>query len=118
MTCIVPLARKRRCEAWYVSENQDMPGRLTTGEYLDYLRPFYSTWDRELERSILNDLRLPRERKIRELSHGMRLKMALACALPFRPRLLILDEPFSGLDPLVREEFMQEMLQQADEMTS
>ena len=45
------------------------------------------------------------------------MKMALACALPFRPKLLILDEPFSGLDPLVRDEFMEGLLEQAGEMT-
>jgi ABC-2 type transport system ATP-binding protein len=45
------------------------------------------------------------------------MKMSLACALPFRPRVLILDEPFSGLDPLVRDEFMERLLQQAGEMT-
>ncbi len=45
------------------------------------------------------------------------MKMALACALPFRPKLLILDEPLSGLDPLVRDEFMEGLLQQAGEMT-
>lgn len=101
----------------YVSENQDMPERLTVGQYLDYLRPFYSDWDRELEASILRQLRLPPARKIGDLSHGMRMKMALACALPFRPKLLILDEPFSGLDPLVRDEFMEELLHQAGEMT-
>jgi len=50
-------------------------------------------------------------------SHGMRMKMSLACALPFRPKLLVLDEPFSGLDPLVRDEFMEGLLQQAGEMT-
>jgi len=101
----------------YVSENQDMPERLTVSQFLDYLRPFYARWDRALEVSILHQLRLPPQRRIGDLSHGMRLKMALACALPFRPELLILDEPFSGLDPLVREEFMEELLQQAGEMT-
>jgi len=45
------------------------------------------------------------------------MKMGLACALPFRPKLLLLDEPFSGLDPLVRDEFMESMVQQAGEMT-
>jgi len=45
------------------------------------------------------------------------MKMALACALPFRPKLLVLDEPFSGLDPLVRDEFMESLIQQAGEMT-
>jgi len=101
----------------YVSENQDMPSRLTVGEYVAYLRPFYPGWDRELEASIARQLRLPLERRIGDLSHGMRLKMALMCALPYRPKLLILDEPFSGLDPLVRDEFMEGLLGQAGEMT-
>jgi len=101
----------------YVSENQDMPERLTVAEYLNYLCPFYSRWDRDVEANIRRQLRLPPERRIGDLSHGMRMTMALACALPFRPELLILDEPFSGLDPLVRDEFMEELLQQAGEMT-
>jgi ABC-2 type transport system ATP-binding protein len=101
----------------YVSENQDMPSRLTVEEYVAYLRPFYPTWDRDLEASIARQLRLPLERKIGDLSHGMRMKMALMCALPYRPKLLILDEPFSGLDPLVRDEFMEGLLDQAGEMT-
>jgi ABC-2 type transport system ATP-binding protein len=101
----------------YVSENQDMPSRLTVEEYVAYLRPFYPTWDRDLEASIARQLRLPLERKIGDLSHGMRMKMALMCALPYRPKLLVLDEPFSGLDPLVRDEFMEGLLEQAGEMT-
>ena len=101
----------------YVSENQLLPPRLTVGEYLDYLRPFYPTWDRTLETSICTRLQLPAATRIGALSHGMRVKLALACALPFRPRLLILDEPFSGLDPLVREEFMDGLLHQAGELT-
>jgi ABC-2 type transport system ATP-binding protein len=47
----------------------------------------------------------------------MRLKMALACALPFRPKLLVLDEPFSGLDPLVRDEFLDGLKHHAGETT-
>src|SRR5215469_13076156 len=105
------------CRIGYVSENQDMPEKLTVSEYLAYLRPFYPAWDRELEASILRQLRLPDDRRIGHLSHGMRMKMALACALPFRPELLVLDEPFSGLDPLVRDEFMEQLLRQAGEMT-
>ena len=101
----------------YVSENQDMPMRLSVGQYIDYLRPFYPAWDQDLERAILGQLLLPMERRIGDLSHGMRMKLALACALPFRPRVLVLDEPFSGLDPLVRDEFMERLLQQAGDMT-
>ncbi len=101
----------------YVSENQELPRRLTVGEYLDYLRPFYPTWDESLERSLVSELQLPIDRKIRDLSHGMRMKASLACALCYRPQLLVLDEPFSGLDPLVRDELMERLLLQADEMT-
>jgi ABC-2 type transport system ATP-binding protein len=101
----------------YVSENQELPQRLTVGAYLEYLRPFYPTWDESLQRSLVSELQLPIDRKIRDLSHGMRMKANLACALCYRPKLLILDEPFSGLDPLVRDELMERLLQQADEMT-
>ena len=111
------LGPRELAQIGYVSENQDMPSRLTVGEYLAYLRRFYPTWDHVLEVSILRQLRLPAERRIGHLSHGMRMKMGLACALAYRPRLLILDEPFSGLDPLVRDEFMEGLLNQAGEMT-
>ena len=101
----------------YVSENQELPGGMTVGGYLDYLRPFYRRWDHALEMSLRRDMQLPPTRKIRDLSHGMRIKMALVCALPFHPRLLILDEPFAGLDPLVRDELIAGLLQQAGELT-
>jgi ABC-2 type transport system ATP-binding protein len=101
----------------YVSENQAFPRRMRVGEYLAYLRAFYPTWDRDLEGSMGRRLQLPLERRIGALSHGMRIKVALMCALAYRPRLLILDEPFSGLDALVRDEFMEDLLMQAGEMT-
>ena len=101
----------------YVSENQELPARLRVRECFDYLRPYYPRWDRKLESALRDQLNLPGERRIRHLSHGMRLKMALACALSFRPRLLVLDEPFSGLDALVRDELAQGFLQQSDGLT-
>jgi ABC-2 type transport system ATP-binding protein len=111
------LSPRELAQIGYVSENQDMPTRLTVRQYVEYIRPFYPTWERQLEGSIARQLRLPLERKIGDLSHGMRMKMALLCALPYRPKVLILDEPFSGLDPLVRDEFMEGLLEQAGEMT-
>lgn len=90
----------------YVSESQLLPPRLRVRQFFDFLRPCYRSWDRQLEQELREQLRLPAERRIQALSHGMRLKMALACALAFRPQLLILDEPFSGLDALTRDEMI------------
>jgi ABC-2 type transport system ATP-binding protein len=111
------LAPEHLTQIGYVSENQEIPASISVGDYLAYLRPFYPNWDIALEAELLRQLRLPAERKVGYLSHGMRMKMALACALPFRPKLLILDEPFSGLDPLTRDELIEGLLGQAGETT-
>ena len=111
------LSRRELAQIGYVSEHQDMPGGMSVMSYIRYLRPFYPRWDREVEAEIVAKLQLPAERKIKDLSHGMRIKMALACALPFHPKLLVLDEPLSGLDPLVRDEFMTGLLRHTGEMT-
>jgi ABC-2 type transport system ATP-binding protein len=104
-------------EIGYVSENQALPPRLRVGQFFDYLRPCYSTWDWHLEQQLRSQLRLPPDRRINELSHGMRLKLALACAMAYRPRLLVLDEPFSGLDALTRDEMIGEFLREPREMS-
>ncbi len=101
----------------YVSENQAMPPRLRVDQFFEYLRSCYARWDRGLEEQLRSQFRLPPNRRIGALSHGMRLKMALACALPFRPRLLILDEPLSGLDALARDEIIGGFLGRERAMT-
>lgn len=100
-----------------VSENQVLPRQLTVEQYFRYLEPFYSNWDRELEAALRRQLDLPPDRAISKLSHGMRMKTILAGALSFRPQLLILDEPLSGLDSLTRDEVVEGLLRQADETT-
>jgi ABC-2 type transport system ATP-binding protein len=101
----------------YVSESQVLPPRLRVRQFFDYLRPMYASWDRSREEQLRTQLRLPAERRIHELSHGMRLKLALAGALSFRPRLLVLDEPFSGLDALTRDEMIAEFLREPRAMS-
>lgn len=101
------------CAIGYVSENQDMPGWMKLHAYLDYLRPFYPTWDRDLEQSLLAQFRLPADQKMSKLSRGQQMKAALLAALAYRPGLLLLDEPFSGLDPLARDEFIAGLLDRA-----
>jgi len=111
------LSPREFAQIGFVSESQSFPRSLTVAEYLAYLRPFYPRWDKDLETSIQHRFELPSARKIGNLSHGMRMKFALTCALPFHPKLLVLDEPLSGLDALVRDEFMATLLETAGEMT-
>jgi ABC-2 type transport system ATP-binding protein len=101
----------------YVSENQSLPGWMTVEYLLDYLKPFYPTWDESLAAKMVREFNLPLDRKIQHLSHGMRRKAALASSLAYRPRLLILDEPFTGLDPLVRDELIEGILGSAGHAT-
>src|ERR1700730_8682417 len=65
----------------YVSENQEMPEWMTVNRLMDYLRPFYPGWDRELENTLVRQFDLPVGRKIGELSRGMKMKVALASSL-------------------------------------
>jgi ABC-2 type transport system ATP-binding protein len=101
----------------YVSENQELPGWMRVDAFLDYLRPFYPSWDRDLEKDLVKQFDLPLNRKLRDLSRGMRMKAALAGSLAYHPRLIVLDEPFGGLDPLVRDELIEGMLERAAEAT-
>jgi len=101
----------------YVSENQQMPDWMTVGSLLNYLRPFYPAWDTKLETQLIEQFDLPRSRKLRHLSRGMRMKAALASSLAYHPKLIVLDEPFTGLDPLVRDELIQGLLERAEEST-
>ena len=74
-------------------------------------------WDRAVEQSMLHEMQLPPSRKIGHLSHGMRVKLALVAALAFHPRLLVLDEPFAGLDPLVRDELLGSLRRRGGTLT-
>jgi ABC-2 type transport system ATP-binding protein len=101
----------------YVSENQEIPEWMKVGALLEYLREFYPTWDRALEQSLVKQFELPLDRKIKALSRGMKMKLSLASALAFHPRLIVLDEPFGGLDPLVRDQLIEGLLERAAEST-
>ena len=101
----------------YVSENQEMPEWMTVEYLMTYLKPFYPSWDDARAAELLRQFDLPPGRKLRELSHGMRRKAALASSLAYRPRLIVLDEPFTGLDALVRDELIEGVLGNADGAT-
>lgn len=95
----------------YVSENQQLPEWMTVQQFVDFCRPMYPRWDDAFCSKMLKDFHLPLERKLRDLSRGMKMKVALLSSLAYRPRLLVLDEPFTGLDPLVRDEVIRGILE-------
>src|ERR1700677_1836283 len=101
----------------YVSENQKLPEWMRVSEFLAYARNFYPTWDRDLEKDLVERFDLPPKRQLKKLSRGMRMKVALASSLAYRPSLIVMDEPFSGLDPLVRDELIECIVQRAGDAT-
>ena len=74
------------------------------------LRGVYSKWDEDLFAAYLDRFGLGGKKTIKALSRGMRMKLSLAAALAHRPRLLVLDEATAGLDPVVRDEILDEFL--------
>ena len=101
----------------YVSENQEMPEWMTVDYFLAYLRPFYPAWDNDLASQLVRQFNLPGDRKLQHLSRGMRMKAALASSLAYRPEVVVLDEPFTGLDPLARDEFIEGLLERSENTT-
>ncbi len=95
----------------YVSENQKLPLWMTVQQFLDYCRPLYPQWDRALEADLLAQFELDLRQKLQHLSRGQLMKVALLSSLAYRPALVVLDEPFSGLDPVARDGFSRGLLQ-------
>jgi ABC-2 type transport system ATP-binding protein len=101
----------------YVSENQKMPDWMTVASYMQYWRPFYPSWNRALEEKLTKQFELPLKQKLKRMSRGMRMKASLVSVLAYRPKVIVLDEPLSGLDPLVRDQLMEGLLGLADGAT-
>ncbi len=95
----------------YVADGMELPEWMTVRQFMDYCRPLYPKWDEAVEKKLLADFELPAKRKLRELSRGMRMKCALVAALAYHPELLVLDEPFNGLDPVVRDDLLRGLIE-------
>jgi ABC-2 type transport system ATP-binding protein len=94
----------------FLSENRDLPPWMRVDELLRYTRAFYPQWDPAFAEELRNQFGLDPSAKIRNLSRGENAKAGLLIALAFRPELLLLDEPSSGLDPLVRRDILEAII--------
>ena len=108
-----PAERPLRQRVGYVPEQHFIYRWMRVREVIRFCRAMYDTWNDRLCQDLLGQFELPLEIKVKHLSKGMLVKLALLAAVAHEPELLVLDEPTSGLDPIVREEFLDGVLRTA-----
>jgi ABC-2 type transport system ATP-binding protein len=94
----------------YLSEENDLPGWMRMGELVRYSRAFYPAWDDAYAEELRQAFALGPAGKVKELSRGQKARAGLLVALAHRPELLLLDEPSSGLDPVVRRDILEAIM--------
>lgn len=112
---IQSLSAEDRARIGYVAEGQELPGWMTLGQLEGYLSPLYPDWDTALADHLRDRFRLPSNRKLRKMSRGEQMKAALLVTLAPRPEILVMDEPFTGMDALVRDEIIYGLLELAQD---
>ncbi len=90
----------------YLSEDKDLPDWMRVDELLHYNRAFYPNWDDRYAEELRQTFDLDPAKKVGQLSRGQRARAGLLVALAHRPEILVLDEPSSGLDPVVRRDIL------------
>ncbi|MDO9533857.1 MAG: ABC transporter ATP-binding protein [Bacillota bacterium] len=93
-------------EIGFVYDENHYYEELTPGEIRGIIAPFYRKWDNEVFHRFLDRFELPRQKKLKNYSRGMKTKFSLAMALSHGASLVIMDEPTSGLDPVFRREIL------------
>ena len=94
----------------YLSEQPDLPGWMRVDELMRYTQSFYPKWEAAYAEKLREQFGLNRDARIKTLSKGQRAKAGLLAAQAHRPDLLLLDEPSSGLDPVVRRDILEAVI--------
>jgi ABC-2 type transport system ATP-binding protein len=106
---------KIRRKVAYVAEDKSLYGYMSVEQTIRFASSFYPDWRTDVAKELLQDYELPLRRQVKQLSKGMRTKLALLLAFARRPELLILDEPSEGLDPVGIECLLQTLVAQSAE---
>lgn len=100
----------------YLSEERELPEWMQVAELLRYTQAYYSSWDWQYAGELMKTFDLEPHKKVKQLSKGMRAQAGLIAAVAHRPELLLLDEPSTGLDALVRKDILNAIVRMvADE---
>ncbi|MCA9414461.1 MAG: ABC transporter ATP-binding protein [Candidatus Omnitrophica bacterium] len=94
----------------YVSPDLDFESWGRVQRVVSFIRGFYSNWDDDYCRNLIESLKLPWKEKVSNLSFGNKIKLALVLGLSHRPEVLLLDEPFVGLDAVSKKQIFNEIL--------
>jgi ABC-2 type transport system ATP-binding protein len=94
----------------FVSEDMRLYESETIAFHMDFIKSIFESWDDEYAKMLLRRFDLAKDQKVKGLSHGQRVKATLLLALSRRPKLLVFDEPTTGLDPAARKEVLDEMM--------
>lgn len=94
----------------YLSEDRDLPEWMRIHELLRYTAAYYPNWDQAYADELVTTFGLDNTKKIKECSKGMRAQAGLIAAVAHRPELLLLDEPSTGLDPIVRKDILNAII--------
>src|SRR5213076_806792 len=94
----------------YLSEEPDLPGWMRVDELLRYTQAFYPRFDPDYAEHLRDQFALDSNARVKTLSKGQRARLGLIAAEAHRPDLLILDEPSSGLDPIVRRDILEAII--------
>lgn len=90
----------------YVSDDRDLPEWMRIGDLMRYTQAYYPDWDSAYAHQLLDTFQLDVNKKVKELSRGMRAQTCLVTAVAHRPDLLVMDEPSTGLDVVVRRDIL------------